>query len=338
MPSELSPGDTAPRWRTRLNDFVTAVAWSPGGTFVAAASLSGEVIVLDADGNVVAKLPEHPLGALTLAWSPRTDQLAVGGQDGVLRIWQPGAENVTLALDSWVTAVAWSPNGAWLGAGAGRDLFIVTPDGVAREVFPEQPSTITALAWGSNSRRVGIACYGGPRWFEPARTTPQPARVFEWKGSLLTMAIAPSGKWLASGNQDHSVHVWRLWTGDDLEMSGYPTKVDAIAWDHRSRFLAVGGVGDVTVWDFAGKGPQGTRPRTLEGFAQKVNVVSFQRRGPLLAAGSADGLIALWDPARATHAADVVALRASVSAIDWSPDDRHVLAGTADGDVAVVSW
>jgi WD40 repeat protein len=150
------------------------------------------------------------------------------------------------------------------------------------------------------------------------------------------MAISPNGKWVASGNQDSSVHVWRLWSGDDFQMTGYPAKVETISWDFYSRLLAVGNVGDVTVWDFSGKGPQGTEPRALDGFQRRVTLVAFQHRSALLAAGSADGLLAFWEPLRSKHARDTVAFDAEISALSWSPDDSAILVGCAAGHVALL--
>lgn len=36
-------------------------------------------------------------------------------------------------------------------------------------------------------------------------------------GSGKTTLLNADGRWVASGNQDASVHVWRLWSGDDAE-------------------------------------------------------------------------------------------------------------------------
>jgi WD40 repeat protein len=117
------------------------------------------------------------------------------------------------------------------------------------------------------------------------------------------------------------VHIWRLWSADDLQMSGYPAKVEAIAWDPTSRFLAVGSVGDVTIWDFSGRGPQGATPVVLDGFSRRLTVVRYQHRGRRLAAGSADGLIVVSEPTGHTLPIHVFGTGGAVSALEWSPDD-----------------
>jgi WD40 repeat protein len=321
-------------WSHELDDYVTGAQWAFDGGLVAAASLSGRAVVVGANGALVTDLPAHPMGALALDWSPRAQRLAVAGQDGIVRIWEPaGPVVVATEQSAWVEAVAWSPNGAWLAAGAGRTLVVTTPDGSSVREYPDLPSTVRDVAWSGDSRRVCAATYGGPQWFEPGRASVAPTNHLTWKGSLLRIAVAPSGKWLASGNQDRSVHVWRLWSGDDFQMTGYPTKIEAIAWSPSSRFLAVGSAGDVTLWDFAGRGPQGTTPRVLDGFSGKVGAMAYSHRGPHLAAVTGDALLAIWDPDRSTTPIATVALGAAGSTLAWHPSDDAVLVGTVAGTV-----
>jgi len=321
-------------WSDDLGDYVTAVGWAADGALVAASSLSGRAVVLGADGALVAELPEHPMGALALDWSPRAQRVAFAGQDGVLRIWEPGpAPAVAWEQPAWISTVAWAPNGTRLAAGAGRTLGVFEPDGTPVREYPDLPSTVADLAWSGDSRRVGAAVYGGPLWFEPARTADDAAAHFAWTGSLLTLTVAPSGKWCASGNQDRSVHVWRLWSGDDLQMSGYPTKISALAWSPSSRFLAVGSFDDVTLWDFAGRGPRGTTPRALTGFEGAATGLAYSTDGTHLAATTDDGL-RVWAVERGGGTPAVaVEIGEPLSTLAWRPGCHELLVGSATGRI-----
>lgn len=320
------------RWTAQLSDHPSALAVAPDGT-LAAASLGGETLLLDPGyGHVRAVLPAHEFGVLSLAWSPDGTRLAVGGADGRLALHDAGgAPTGEAVLGGWVAALAWSRDGALLVAGAGRDVCVVDPDGGERARYRAQPSTVTDLAW--SDRRLGVACYGGIRWYEPGRGD-RPVKVFEWKGSLLTLRVAPSRRWVASGNQDASIHVWRLWTGEDLEMTGYPSKVTALAWDQTSRWLAAGGAHDVTVWDHGGKGPQGRRPRELKAHQKLISCLSYQHRGALLASGGRDGLVAVWRPTGPSRPLAQIRAASPVSHLAWTADDRDLLVARADGSVA----
>ncbi len=326
-----------PIWRHSLGDYLSAAAWSPEGTLVAAGSLAGDAVVLDgASGRVLTTLPTHEMGVLSLGWSHDGAHLAVGGQDGVAGIWSraDGRERV-VASDGWVTCAAWSPRAALLALGSGRQVQVVGPDGEVAATFAGQASTVTAVVWSPDGRLVGVGCYGGVPWYEPGAGD-RPKHRFAWKGSILTLAVAPDGSWLAAGNQDNSVHVWELWSGDDLEMTGYPAKVQHLAWDQTSRHLAVGNVGEITVWSFAGKGPRGSKPTFLEGHDRHISALCYQHQGRMLASGSADGRLALWATPKRTTPCEVVELGSEVSLAAWRPDDGALLVGSASGDVGVL--
>lgn len=330
----------SPTWTHRLEDYVACLRWSPDGTGIVVGDLSGTTRILDAtSGLVVAELPTHTMGTLAVEWSPSGELLATGGQDGTVRVLdRSGAIQGDHQLGDWVTALQWRPSGDLLAAGAGRRLWFL--DRAGRPQLSSEPveSTITDVVWSADGRRAGVACYGGVPWFEPEHGA-KPVKHFRWKGSLLSLAVSPDGRWLTGGAQDQSVHVWRLWSADDLQMSGYPTKVEHLSWHHTSQFLAVGNLGEVTIWDFGGRGPQGTRPVQLDGHERHITALAYGNRSDLLASGGADGRMNLWRcTSRETSPLEVLSEPGTeISQVAWAPDDDRLAVATADGQVRLHS-
>ena len=320
-------------WTAELSDHVGAVAWSPSGAVVAAGSMGGEAVLVDAvDGRVRAEFASHALGVLDIAWSPDGARVASAGHDGrvVVASAADGAPVAEVRSLGQANCVAWSPDGRLLAAGIGRELLVLGDSGDVVMRAGEQPSTVTDVAWSADGRRVGVACYGGVRWYEPQRRSQKPARVLGWKGSLLCLHVAPDGRHVASGNQDSSVHVWRLWSGRDMEMTGYPAKIDRLAWHPASRLLAVGGPGDVTVWDFGGSGPEGSVPRQIDAHEERISALAYAPDGRVLATAASDGWLKVWGdsdatPVNAWHAGS------AVSCLSWAPDSGAIAVATHDG-------
>jgi WD40 repeat protein len=334
LPSLRATPGWAVAWTLQLLDHVSALSVSPDGRLLVAGSLGGDTVVANTmTGSVTAKLAEHPLGVLCAGWAPDGSRVAVGGQDGVLAIADPDGHSPGVYRgDGWVSSLAWSPPGDRIAAAIGRSVVVMDVDATVTATYPDHPSTVTCLAWAPNGRRVAAGCYGGVAVYDPVRDA-GPVRRLAWKGSLLALAYSPDGKWLVSGNQDASVHLWRLANTEELEMSGYAAKVEHLAFDPTGRWLAVAGVGETSVWDMAGKGPSGRRPTSLAGHARRVTALAWDTKGVRLATGSADGFIAIWRPARAAQPEAVVDAQDTVTQLVWLPGDDAILAATGDGRV-----
>jgi WD40 repeat protein len=331
------------RWRADISDHVAGLGWSPDGKQLAAAAVGGPIFVLDAgSGSVAHRLAGHGFGTATVAWQPGGNVLASAGQDGKARLWDAATGKELAQLvggAAWVERLAWSSDGRYLATAAGKKLKLWDAAGTLLRQYPDAASTIADVTWRPRADDLTVAAYGGVTVYGPTSDTPRAA--FEWKGSVLALAWSPDGKFIATGNQDATVHFWYFKSGQDLHMSGYPIKVRELAWDPASRYLATGGGEQVTVWDCAGKGPEGTQPAGLNVHADRVTVLAYQKSGPVLASGGADGLVALWQPgkfkkplAKATPDAGAAS---EVTQVAWSPTDTRLAVGTAAGTVAAYS-
>ena len=343
-------------WGADIGEHVIALAWSTatGTPQLAAATVGGPITLFELDGRVAGRLAGHGFGTTALAWQPGTTLLASAGQDGKIRLWDcapatdGGRELLALAGGAaWVERLVWRPDGALLASAAGRKLRVWTPDGKLAREFAAQPSTIADIAWVSPAFVPGAprpaqpilvaAAYGGITLWTPEQE--EPLARFAWQGSSLVLAPSPDGRYIATGDQDASVHFWIVADGHDLQMSGYPTKVRELCWDPTARYLATGGSSSVTVWDCSGAGPEGRRPKVLDWHEDYVSTVAFQRQGAaqaLLASGGLDGRLALWHAEKSRKAPLAMAeMSAPVSQLVWSPDDTCLAVGDAAGRVQI---
>jgi WD40 repeat protein len=361
-------------WAGQLDDYVIDLAWSPEGAHLTAASAAGPVTVFAADsGAKQHELPGHENGTNALAWQPRPSEpsssteplpvLATGGQDGAVKFWDAAAGQHTATAKlgtAWVDYLAWtsplvpaspassspsegtqpvspaagsSHTSPLLFAAAGRTLFALRPDGTIVHTFKPAPKTITALAAQPAGGAIAAAYFGGVVLWDADDFVVQ--KEFPYANGIHALVWSPDNKWLVSGNQDPSVHLWMPAQDVELHMSGYETKVKFLSFDQTSRWLATSGGRDACLWDCTGEGPEGREPVMLPHGAP-VCAVKFQNAHGLIATAASDGAVQLWSPERRQPLRATVKMPSAATKLAWSPDDRHLAIGTEKGIVYVL--
>ena len=326
-------------WSAAVGDYAIAGGWSLRGEELMVGDAAGGVYAFDgkSGATVWERRGVHEGGVLAVAVHPSGTAFATAGQDSRVLIWSAAEGQVSRAIDvgsGWVENVAWSPDGQWLAASCSRQVRAYDADGAEVWRSDDHPSTVSAIAWSSVGE-LATACYGRVTFFDAP--TGEPRQKLEWQGSLVSMVLSPDGDIVACGSQDNSVHFWRRSTEQDSMMSGYPAKPSALAFDDTGTLLATGGGEEVTVWNFQGSGPEGTRPGVLELHVQPVTTLSFAPGAMRLASGGRDGAVVVWslrrdgqgDPTGVEIVSDVV------GGLYWRPDGRALAALDAQGGVTV---
>ena len=344
MNPKLRPIDFV--WHGRLDDYITGVAWSPDGDRLAAAAVSGQAVIYDAAQGRAIHLFEraHADGCDALAWRPDGQVLATAGRDGKWKLWD-AAEGKILAEHEagamWAEHLAWSPKpigerGHLLALGAGNSLSFWTEKGEASgEAIKIPKKTVTDLAWIMGGTSLAVAT--STEIMVRDHATNEPPQIFRSRDPILNMAFSPSGKWLMTGNQDCSVHVWNTDNGGEMHRRGYAAKVRQLAWHRGSRWLAAGGGEVISVWDCSGRGPEGRTPTLLEWHSDLVSALHYQPEGDWLASGARDGSVAVWSPTQRQSLISGAKISSGVTRVAWSPDGKFLAATGESGEVQALA-
>jgi WD40 repeat protein/basic membrane lipoprotein Med (substrate-binding protein (PBP1-ABC) superfamily)/DNA-binding SARP family transcriptional activator len=154
---------------------INDVAVSPDGMLLATASEDGTAQIWDIEkGQTSHTLLGHTAQVVGVAFSPDGARLATASMDGTAKVWDASAgdELITLPVadDTWLSSVAFSPDGRLLGVGSGHGI----------HVYLTQVEDLVALAESHLTRGFAIEeCKRYLRRETCAATTPIPPQTAE---------------------------------------------------------------------------------------------------------------------------------------------------------------
>ena len=204
--------------------------------------------------NVKARLGKGRISEFQ--YSPDGTRLAVAGSVGIWLYDTATLREVGLFTGhtSWVTSIAYSPDGAMLASGGGREdntirLWDATT-GEHERTFTGHSWTVHSVAFsldgqmlasgsGDQTVRLWEVATGEEKWsFSDSRS---------WVQSV---AFSPDGETLACGHSNGRLRLWDVMTGKQKWTDGHPTVIWNIAFSPDGEMLAsVSGDKTILLWD-----------------------------------------------------------------------------------------
>ena len=283
---------------TGHTDKINSVAFSPDGRTLA--SGAGDVVISQdnmiklwdvASGHELRTLAGHTDKINSVAFSPDGRTLASGSDDKTIKLWDvaTGDELRTLAgHSSGVASVAFSPDGRVLASGS-------------REIKLWDVSSAHELHTLIDSGDASSANH------------------------VSSVAFSPDGGTLASGGANHTIRIWNVSTGQQLD--AYSTDgVRSVAFSPEGRILASGGTDDnkIKLWGVNGPGLP-----TSAGHVEGTDSVAFSPDGHFLASGSDDETIKVWDLAGGKELRTFIDNKGFyVGAVAFRSDNRILASGS----------
>ncbi|MCA9216180.1 MAG: protein kinase [Planctomycetales bacterium] len=257
-------------------------------------------------GNLIDTLADASLDWHTdLLWSPDGTALAIGSEDGLIRMWEPGSERITFEMpghEKGIRSLAWHDRGDRLASGA-------------------QDETIRIWDVASGSELCRFDTLGVPKslnWHptEPWIVAAVRDTVYIWDtNSRAQIATIP-----VPGLELRSICLTS--TGNLLAVAGENSDAHSVSADTAKS------VATIRVWDLEKK----SEIRRMEGHRQPVNSVRWDSDGKRVVSASDDGTVRIWD-VEIGH--ELLSLNADdlapISTVGFSPDNLKVAAAARNG-------
>ena len=278
-------------------------------------------------GRAVAGVPQlmldtggHMAVVTGVAFTPDGNQIVSGSQDKVIRVWDIDTGKTIRFIRGEVGPGRWgaistlglSPDGRWLAVG-----------GYLHEVDKDIGGAVRLYDFASGRLETMLKGHD--------------------KG-VLALAFSPDGKRLVSGSRDKTAIVWDLTTRQQLHrLSGHSEEVKAVAFtSDRERVVTGSSDGTLRLWRAADGKPiavmtehkqaqqrtasEANRPPNRAG----VTSIATSVAESLIASGSQDGRILLWDGRTGAYLRELVHLGgwlgwSEIGSISLSADGRWLL-------------
>ena len=304
----LPPGAIARLGEVRYRGVgrVFSIAFAPDGKTLLAGAWDGSIRLWDvATGKEIRRFTGHRGWVRTVAFSPNGKTFASGGKDAIIRVWETATGKELRRLEGHrygIQHLAYSPDGKLLAslgqslrlwdAATGREVrriesrsgigsLAFTPDGKLLAYGGTNSIALYDLSAGKDVRQFTVPRSGRDRHF--------------WFGSL---AFAPDGNALSGVNRnwDFAIYLWDVDTGKALRplMSKRAGGTGSMVFAPDGKSIALSGEDHVIhIQEVISR-----RERCcFQSPDKKPSKLAYSPTGRILAQGSEDITVLLWDVA-----------------------------------------
>jgi serine/threonine protein kinase/WD40 repeat protein len=357
--------------------YIWTMSFSPDGSILAHSGVSTRISILDFERRSLKRYLDGHSGIVTsLAFSSDGQQLVTGGLDGAIRVWDLASGRVKNLFrdphESGVWSVAFAPDG--------KTVVSINQSEMKFWSIAAEPSTLSL----ANEQSLGApAISADGRWLlttssQPASDSLRAENAKVWdlhthqhrfslrpsERQVVSGAFSPNGEMFALGSQGRRIDIWntRTWknqTNDALPFTTLTNDYEpgSVSFSRDGKLLAAAGVtfqpespsittNRLSFWHVGSWQKLSLLPATEIGSAHssRAGTVAFSPTANLLAIGTREGWLRVWDYAAGRLAGEWRVFQQKDRVYDvlgvllaFSPDGHWLLAASmGDRDLVLL--
>ncbi|WP_392533160.1 protein kinase [Nostoc sp. C117] len=153
------------------------------------------------------------------------------------------------------------------------------------------------------------------------------------ENSVLSVAISPDGKTIASSGDDRKIKLWNLATGKLISsLNTYAQQVNTVVISPDGKILVSGGDdNNIKIWNLA----TGKQIRTLVGHSDSIHALAISLDSQTLVSGSDDNTIKIWDLATGEQIRTLTGHTFWVRSVAMNEDGAILASGSFDKTIKI---
>jgi WD40 repeat protein len=302
---------------------IRSIEFSPRGNMIATSSGDHTVQIWNVFSLDCRCIIEHSKGISNICWSGSGSEVIFGSEDETVQVWSISdkecSQTFTIHTGGLVDFVASSPHSTLIAAGSHNGIvkFFDAETGYFLHTASMGPGRTDSIRFLNHHQIMCMTAYG--RKFANWDSIKSEVLVFEREGG--GRAMSSDGTRVVS-SQSHVVNIWQ--TGTPIQAQDVAQDIPIRNKHHHTKPMKMLKM-IKSAFTFPHRRNRATalqKSRATSRHTDKVNCITFSKDGQMVASGSEDTMVKIWDTSTGQCLATFRGHQERVYAVKLSPDSK----------------